>query len=259
MPRNLILATIGDSSVHHEWRCGAAPLDFDLFLVYYGPRPDGGRSDATYYLARKGLKWELIEHVARQWAETLARYDYIWCPDDDIVLDAAGIHAMFGLAHRFGLQLAQPSIARGDTPLAAVRQKPGCLLRYSPFVEAMCPLFHRDAFYKVAHTFLHSQSAWGIDLVWPKYVDPRRIAILDKVGVHHSRPLGSGEAYQRFRERGIDPRQELRSVVARHGGIDWRTFRRFRRGRLRMPTVPDPDAPRRGPIAWWRSLLRRAA
>src|SRR5437762_2208113 len=114
----------------------------------------------------------------------------------------------------------------------------------------MCPLFTRQAFYRVRHTFLESRSSFGLDLVWPKYFAPREMAILDRIGVHHTRPLQSGEHYQRLAACGIDSNRERDALVASHGGIDWRQHKRLLRGRKRMPATPDPETPR----PFWRTL-----
>ncbi len=117
--------------------------NFDVFLIYYGDRPDFGRSDADHYLARQGFKWELVDHVLQQHADVVARYENIWCPDNDIRLQTPGVNRMFDLFEKYTLQLAQPAIAAGDSSYQALRQRPGVVLRYSPYVEVMCPLFTR--------------------------------------------------------------------------------------------------------------------
>jgi hypothetical protein len=127
------------------------------------------------------------------------------------------------------------------------------VLRYSPYVEVMCPLFTREALLRVAHTFLESRSGWGLDWVWPAYFSANQLAIIDAVGVEHTGPLGRGENYARLAQLGIDPNHEFQQVVARHGGFDRRLHRRFVRGKIRLPAIL--DAPPKAGL--WARLARR--
>ena len=139
--RNLIVSPIGDSSVHASWLSHPDLRSFDLFLIYYGDRGDFGRSEATHYFQRKGFKWELVDHALKHHGEILARYTNIWCPDNDIRVDTRGVNRLFELFEKYALQLAQPAIAAGEVSYQTLRQRPGAVLRYSPYVEVMCPLF----------------------------------------------------------------------------------------------------------------------
>lgn len=258
MARNLIISPIGDRSVHRTWLAGPGKPNFDLFLLYYGNGPDDAARDAKYYVRRKGFKWEHLHYVAEEHAATLQQYDHIWCPDDDIACDTAGVNLLFELFERYQLQLAQPAIARGDFSFRGLTQQRGNILRYSPYVEVMCPIFTRDAFLKVKPTFLENRSGWGLDWIWPKLFQPREMAIIDKVGIHHTGPLGKGEHYKNLESLGINPYRDFDETVARHGGIDWRLHRGMLRGNLRMKRVRDTTDDRnwltriRDHIQWMR-------
>src|SRR5689334_466854 len=89
---NLIVCPIGDRSVHRTWLSGPGLPNFDLFLIYYGNGPDTSARDATYYCRRHGFKFEHLHFVVTEHAETLKKYDRIWCPDDDIACDTGGIN-----------------------------------------------------------------------------------------------------------------------------------------------------------------------
>jgi hypothetical protein len=235
--RNLILSPIGDRSVHASWLSHAELQAFDLFLIYYGDRGDVGREQATYYLQRKGFKWELIDHALKHYGEILGRYANIWCPDNDIRVDTVGINRLFELFEKYTLQMAQPAIAAGEVSYQALRQRPGVVLRYSPYVEVMCPLFTRQALWRIAPTLLESRSGWGLDWVWPRYFAPHEIAILDAVGVEHAGPLGRGENYQQLEQLGIRPGEEFERVVAKFGGFNRRLHKKFVRGKIKLPTI----------------------
>ena len=244
-----MISPIGDRSVHRSWLAGPDKPNFDLFLLYYGDGADTAEADAKYYVRRKGFKWEHMHYVAEAHAATLSQYDRIWCPDDDVACDTAGVHLLFELFERYKLQVAQPAIAQGEFTFRGLTQRRGNVLRYSPFVEGMCPIFTREAFVKLKPTFLESRSGWGIDWLWTKYVAPHEMAIIDKVGVHHTGPLGKGDHYKKLASLGIDPFRELDETVARHG-MNLHMHRRMLRGAVWMKSIKDPDD-RRG---WFQRL-----
>ncbi len=262
--RNLIICPIGDRSVHRTWLGGPASPDFDLFLIYYGNGPDVSTADAKYYFRRRGFKFEHLHFVVTEHADTLNKYDRIWCPDDDIACDTGSINEMFNIFAKYRLQLAQPAIAEGDFSFKGLVQKPGNLLRYTRYVEVMCPVFTREALIKVSDTFLENRSGWGLDWVWPKRFADNEMAIIDKVGIHHTGPLGKGEHYRNLAKLGIDPHRDFKETVERHGGIDRNLHRQMLRGRARMPRIKDPNDRRslKRKIAdhlRWMQLKRSAA
>ena len=247
-PRNLIVSAIGDESVHRTWLSQESERNFDLFLIYYGDRDDFGRDDATWYIRRKGFKWELIAHVLEEHADKLAGYANLWLPDHDIRADTLSINRMFELFDRYHLQLAQPAIATGEVSYETLRQRPGVVLRYTPLVEVMCPLFTREALARVAFSFVESRSGWGLDWLWPRFFRPLEVAILDAVGVEHAGRLFQGENYQRLAAMGVHPSDDFQRLIDRYGGFNRRLHRRLVRGRVRLPEVRDP-AYARGVIA----------
>lgn len=250
MPNNLIVSSIGDHSCHRAWLGGPEKPDFDLLLIYYGNGPDTAAADADYYIRKKGFKFEHLHFILQHHAEILHKYERIWCPDNDLVCDTKNVNIMFDIFAQYRLQLAQPAIAEGEFSYKALLQQRGKLLRYTPYVEVMCPLFTHEAFFKVAALFPENRSGWGIDWVWSKWFSPREMAIIDKVGVKHVGPLGQGELYEKLAKSGVSPFREFSDVVARHGGIKWEVHRRMLSGKQRMDFVPDPGDD--------RSLFQRA-
>jgi hypothetical protein len=235
--RNLVISPIGDESMHGCWLSDRPARNFDVFLVHYGQREDFGRSDADYYVRRQGFKWELIDYVAREQRTVLERYDRIWCPDCDVRVDTAGVNRLFELAKQHVLKLAQPAIAAGEVSYEFLRKRPNVVLRYTPFVEVMCPLFSREAFFRVQPTFLESRSGWGLDLLWPRHFQFGEMAVLDAVGVEHTGKLLRGENYSNLEKLGVNPGEELDRIIAEHGGFNRRLHRKLVRGRIKLPAV----------------------
>jgi hypothetical protein len=253
--RNLVISPVGDQSKHRAWLAGAVPPDFDLFLIYFGDGPDRYAADAHHYARRKGFKWELMHYALTEHAEIVARYDRIWCPDDDIICTAEDVNRLFALFAEYRLRLAQPAIAKGEFSYKTLVRRAGNVLRYTPYVEIMCPLFTREALVKVSDTFTLNRSGWGIDWIWPRCFAPGEMAIIDQVGIHHSGTLGKGESYQKLAKLGIDPERDFQEALARYGGIDRGLHRAFCRGEIELEAIPDP-ADRRSRLARWRDAWR---
>jgi hypothetical protein len=258
MRPNLIIAAIGDGNVHESWFDAPGEREFDFFAIDFRPGERTAPPHADYFLQRTGFKFQHLAFLAEYEAALLMSYQYIWCADDDIALDTRNVNRIFHLMREHELQLVQPAIARGEVSFMSFRPVPGALLRFSPFVEVMCPAFTREAFFRVSHTFLESRSAWGLDLVWPQYFRREEVAILDCVHAHHTRPMATGELYRRLGQLGIDPHFERDDVVRRFGGLSSasRSYRRMLFGKEKMPTIYDPSV-RRSP--WRRFLDRRRA
>ncbi len=241
--RNLVISPIGQESVHTSWIDGSDARTFDLFLIHYGTRPGFGREDATYYIERKGFKFELLYSALQTHGEVLGRYANIWCPDCDVRASTRSVNRLFELFDEYHLQMAQPSIAQGEVSYQSLRQRPGVILRYTPFVEVMCPIFTRQAFWRVSPTFVENRSGWGLDLIWPRYFQPHEMAILDQVGVEHTGKLLRGESYQKLAQLGINPGQDLERAIEKFGGFKRRLHRKLVRGSIRLPEIRDPSAP----------------
>lgn len=231
MRKNLVLAVVGDSSVHTTWLTGNSPRSFDLCLIYYGDAPNRFAPDADFYFEGKGIKFALTHELAQNGlADILFRYNQVWMPDDDIAADTIQINQLFDLAAQYRLAICQPAIGRGDVTYRGLRAQPGFILRYSPFIEMMCPLFSREALRKTLPTFNANRSGWGLDWLWPTFFGRREVAILDAVPVHHTRPLKSGDLYRLFTAEGIRPTLEHRQLLAAHHINDRRARRRMVRG-----------------------------
>lgn len=235
--RNLVISPIGDESMHLSWLEDRPRRSFDVLLVHYGSVPNYGRCDADYYAARKGFKWELMDFALAEFREVVAGYDYIWCPDCDVRASTEQVNHLFDLMREQRLQLAQPAIAAGEITYQFLRPRPGVVLRYTPFVEVMCPVFSREALFRVQPTFAESRSGWGLDLLWPRHFDRGEMAILDAVGVEHTGKLFRGESYQSLAKLGVNPGEELDRIIKEHGGFNRRLHRRLVRGRIKLPAV----------------------
>lgn len=239
--RNLILARVGDRSLHRGWLGDPATRSYDVWLDYFGA--DAGRyaGDPARLLLRPGLtKWQGLAAVVAEHRAALEGYDAVWLPDDDLAVAPDVIERMFDAFHRLGLALGQPALADGSYfSYEWLLESRGFTARFTNFVEVMAPIFSREALRACAGTFGESVSGWGLDLVWPALLGlPRdRIAVIDASPVLHTRPIASGDWYARLPVR---PGEEKRRVAARHGVQVPYRYRQY--GGVPREAGPDPAA-----------------
>ena len=189
MRKNLVIGCVGPTSLHKSWVDG--DRDFDLFLVYYGDGNDAYKHDADHYHRAKGTKFNIVANL-----DVPEGYDYIFIPDDDLYVKAADINRLFSYAKQYDLEICQPSLM-GYYSVPHNLHHPGYILRYTDYVEIICPCFSFPAFDKCRHLFDYNQSCWGIEKLWDKELGhPKdKIAIIDDVIVVHTRPCFRGDNY----------------------------------------------------------------
>ena len=194
--RNLVVLRADRSSLHTSWDRNIANFDrtWDLCVSWYD-REEPLDLGTCEYLAyqrddRKfGAINSLFQPESRLWA-----YEQIWLPDDDLQTSWRDINRLFEICRRYELQLAQPSLKSNsfvNHPVTA--QQPEYILRHTNFVEAMCPLFSRDALKLCLPSFNGAVLGYGLDHIWPRLLGMvhTRMAIVDDVTVAHTRPLAS--------------------------------------------------------------------
>lgn len=185
--KNLVISAVGDRSLHRRWGRG----NFDLCLIYYG---DGGGypHESEYYYERKGSKYHLIQDVL----DKLPDYHYYWFPDDDIYMEAVEINRLFQIMSNYKLLLGQPSLLGWYSVDVNVHHR-GTLLRYTNFVEIMCPCFSKSALQICKPYFKENKTGWSYDALWNKLLgSPQQgIAIIDDVVAIHTRPVFGGDLY----------------------------------------------------------------
>jgi len=229
--KNLILAPANKDALIHEWLDKKEDRTFDLWVTYYdddyndeGEKFLKGYADKVF--VKKGFKYPSAHGVITDFPE-IFDYEYVWMPDDDILLNTHQINRMFEIFKEYDLWLGMPGIERGpgshNTFMTQARQ-PANLLRYIGFIEVQCPLFSSYALKKCWNTFNESQSGWGIDIVWPALLKRplNKIAVIDEIGAKHTRPVGGGDLYKRLN---VDPDGEMQAMKKKYNvKIDGNTY-----------------------------------
>ena len=183
---NLVIVRAGNASLHPAWLVGPEERNWDLVVNYFGKDPDIYKQEDVTRIDSVGPKWPPLHQLLLDHPEYVDRYNYIWLPDDDLAMTKQDI-------------------------------------RFTNFVEAMAPCFKSSLLRRALDTFSESQSGWGIDWLWPDFVQDREngIAVVDEVVIRHTRPLG-GPNYDAMRAAGKSPRDELLRLQERKGVTDVR-------------------------------------
>jgi hypothetical protein len=225
--KNLVICAVGDSSLHKHWKPNHSS-SYDLVLIYYGDK-DGYKDDAKIHINKKGTKFHLIADFVE--SEDLSSYEYIWMPDDDLFIDNKSVEKIFYLNKRYDLWLSQPSIM-GWYGLDVTLHHKNSLMRFTNYVEIMCPCFTYVSLVKCLSTFKENETSWGIDHLWNlKLGQPtNRMAIIDDVIAIHTRPVGGGEIYKN--NKSISVAEEENSIIHKKYNIDQSSYNDLKNGKL---------------------------
>jgi hypothetical protein len=189
--KNLVISTVSDSSLHKSW-CNSKA--FDTYLIYFGDNK-GFKGETKYYKKAKGYKYHLIKDALDE-DEFWKNYEYIWLPDDDLMASSEDVERLFQLMKTYDLELAQPSIMGYYGTWITLHQM-GSIVRFTNWVEIMCPCFSKSALSVCKETFKENNCGWGIEGTWNVLLGhpQNKIGIIDDVVVTHTRPVLSGDTY----------------------------------------------------------------
>lgn len=194
MRKNLVVVRAGNRSLHSRWQeIPREDRSFDLLISYFSDEayaqftPEPGVEAVLV----KGGKWDGLYQTLKD--RDLSQYDYFWLPDDDLDIGAQDVNALFQAMQVYGLRIAQPSLsAESYFSHFVFSQCPGFVLRYTNYIEIMAPCLHRDILNKALPLFQSTMSGYGLDYIWCRWAEAGafRAAILDKIAMHHTRPVG---------------------------------------------------------------------
>ena len=199
--RNLVIVRAGRKSLHPSWLGGAEQPRFDVLVTAYeeGVPPIGGRDNvATIFVA--GRKVVGFNQVFTEHPWIFDDYDRIALLDDDLETDATAINRLFDIGETFGLSIWQPSLTPDSFfSYAVFLRNTAFTLRYSNFIEIMCPVFTARTLADLRPLFALGFEV-GIDLLWCRCFDMPwfKCAVVDAVAVKHTRAVGATAAQQGF-------------------------------------------------------------
>lgn len=193
LKKNLVIAAVGDRSRHREWLGGKT---YDTYLIYFGDKEQGCKGEARFHKFAKGYKYHLIKDVLDS-ESFIENYEYVWLPDDDLLTRGPDIDKLFQFMKEYDLWVAQPSIMGWYGVDITLHQK-GSLVRFTNWVEIMCPCFSQAALQTCKKVFKENKTGWSIETIWNVLLGhPRdKIAIIDDIVVFHSRPVLTGDTHK---------------------------------------------------------------
>lgn len=211
--RALIFLCVGDSSLHvaNDWH--NKNRLFDLFLFYYGndeivEQKYRSHVPSSHFHKQKGTKFQNIRVFYKEYGKLLKNYEYIFMPDDDLILSRYDVENFILFCHKKNYYMAQPSLFKGNalhTKLIIIND--GSDTRKTDFIEIQMPLMKIELFKKFMGFCLYTywnQCGWGYDNIWsessfcdqPKYV-------VNSISAIHTRPMAINMGF--YKEFNIDP------------------------------------------------------
>jgi len=236
--RNLVVVRAGDKSLHPHWVAGEGERNWELVVSYFGDDPELYRDGEAPRIDAKGPKWQGLAALFRRHPEFLQNYDYIFLPDDDLMMAKADVNRLFDICRAYRLQAAHPALSANSyfSHLTALRNS-ATRLRFTNFIELMAPCLSAEMLAATKDYFGKTVSGWGLERAWAKRAGQTGMAIIDEVTVFHTRPVG-GPNYKILREKGISPWEELRALC-RELGVEARP-------EIKTYSAVDPGNRRRG-------------
>lgn len=116
MKPNLVIVPTGNNTCF-DFSINRDKQQFDTCLIYYGKDKeyeDKFKKQCKYFFKLSGPKWFLIKTVLQKIEWKL--YDYIWIPDDDLIISTEKINEIFQIATDNNLQLSQPAVSIPGLP-----------------------------------------------------------------------------------------------------------------------------------------------
>jgi hypothetical protein len=212
MNRNLVIATSAKDGFYNSK--DFKPSEFDLALINFNP--DEWNDDPSvygstkYYVKDKGFKHHIYKRFIEKY-DILDQYDWIWMPDYDVHLDASEIDRLFTIAQDYNLNVCQPSLTHDSHySFHLVLNDPTKFMRYTNYVEIMCPLFKTEALKRVLGTFTITYSGWAQDYLWARELNYERFAIIDDIQASHVKPV---ESHHWTLPNGLNADRELSIVI----------------------------------------------
>ncbi len=193
---NLVILRAGSTSLHGEWARDLADVDrnWDLCISWYDDAdPDPNEDGVDYVTIQRDVRKFAAFHQIFATRPDFWDYRQIWLPDDDLMVTRTAINRLFEICRRNRIELAQPALDEAShLTYPITKRDPRFAMRFTNFVEVMCPVFSRDALATCIDGFRSTVSSWGLDAIWPSLVGVggTRIAIVDDVTVTHTRPVG---------------------------------------------------------------------
>lgn len=193
MRRNLVIARVGNRSLHPHWLEATKERSWDLYLCPFQELSVTPDYDCTLGTVISGPKWAGLRELLNSW-NGWQNYEYIWLPDDDILTSQDDVDAMFRLGEALQFNLFAPALQENSyyAHYITMRNRSFAARRVG-FVEIMVPCFKTSVLKELLPTLDLTTTGWGwgLDSVWPKLLNYKGLGVLDSVPVLHTRAVGA--------------------------------------------------------------------
>lgn len=210
--RHLIFTSVGDHHALEHWTRGKK--DFDLWVAHYGNKRLSDSLEIDFLIELKGAKFPNFKYFYNHYRDILEKYDSIALLDDDLIISASEINALFAIRKHYDLWVLQPAFSvLGKISHLITQEQESTLMRLTNFVEVTCPFFQTDKLLSFMAIYDPILVGFGIDWWYLHHFQaPKdKLAIIDAITCIN--PFDS----QKSEGREIDRLQSLE-----HRKANWR-------------------------------------
>jgi len=216
--KTIVFLCASDKSLHRVNRWHSNKRLFDLFIWYYGDDTEienSYKKICTYFHKQSGTKFQNLRNFYYQYINIINNYEYIFIPDDDLLLDLSYLENFILFCYNNKFDMAQPCLYNLNISCKGFAFRPNCDFISFDFIEIQMPFFKMDLFHKFmkfCFATAWNLSGWGYDVVWSsqlfKNVDK---IVLFTTPTLHTRPVGIFSTF--YKKFNINPDKEYYDTI----------------------------------------------
>jgi hypothetical protein len=233
MTKNFVFSSVGDDTIFYNLWVNPI-MNYDLYVIYYGD------SNENYELysskvkgceRRKGSKFQNFLYFFNKYPEIINEYERFFIVDDDIIISAENINALFAISEELGTKICQPSFTRdGKLSHQVTLSLENAICHYSNYVEVNTPLFTKEALFKFMPYMDDTLIGWGIEYLYiyingcelnmPLEECKKFYAVIDCIQcINPFQKDKKGETRELYKVKGALTRVEMWEKFAKEHGI----------------------------------------
>lgn len=221
---NLVIVRAGNNSLHKQYFYQyEESRDWDRMIFSYECLDDIDYQHCEFIIKGGLSKWTDFSDLLMNNFFDQYPYEYVWVSDDDILpVEEDALNRLFSYAKKFKLQISQPALSHDSFASWRITYfSPAFHVRYTNFVEVMCPVFSQHALEIIRPDVSVAISGCGLDLIFSELFSQSEnsLGIIDDVQVRHTKAVDSidGAFYQHLRKHNIDPSREIKEFLFKYG------------------------------------------
>lgn len=166
--KNLAIVRAGNKSLHRQYFYqNEKSRDWDRMIFSYEDLDDIDYQHCEFIVQGGMSKWTDFSNLLTNNFFDEYPYEYILVSDDDILpVEEDALNRLFAYTKQFNLHISQPALSHDSFASWRVTYfSPAFHVRYTNFVEVMCPVFSRHALDIIKPDVSIAVSGWGLDLI----------------------------------------------------------------------------------------------